>query len=95
MQKVYRVSRWIDISEIAGVMEDAKGKHSELLVSSIQETGQEQRPARMVGLSSLDSAQTSMEAGCTLITTSMVPEVRPKVVAKILSGFDGGGEKYD
>jgi len=38
-------------------MEDAsRGK--------IQETGQEQRPARMVGLFSLDSARSSMEAGC-------------------------------
>lgn len=39
------------------VMEDAEG-------SKIQETGQKQRPARMVGLSSLDSfAQTDMEVG--------------------------------
>ncbi len=30
---------------------------------SIQETGQEQRPARMVGLPALDSQKSSMEAG--------------------------------
>jgi hypothetical protein len=36
------------------VMEDAIG--------NIQETGQEQRPARMVGLSSLDSVQSGTEA---------------------------------
>lgn len=48
-----------------GVMEDASGVNTKLLKNSlIQETGQEQRPARMVGLSSLDSAESSMEAGC-------------------------------
>lgn len=39
----------------SGVMEDAGPK--------IQETRQEQRPARMVGLLSLDYDQTGMEAG--------------------------------
>lgn len=38
------------------VMEDEIG-----IKSSIQETGQEQRPARMVGLSSLDSVETDTE----------------------------------
>jgi len=37
------------------IMEDAIG--------NIQETGHEQRPARMVGLFSLDSAQSSKDAG--------------------------------
>ena len=50
--------------EIAGVMEDAMGKPNGLFKSPIQETGQEQRPARMVGLSSLDSARPSTDAGC-------------------------------
>jgi hypothetical protein len=45
-----------------GVMEDAIGKKNKSLGDLIQETGQEQRPARMVGLSSLDSAKISMEA---------------------------------
>lgn len=40
----------------SGVMEDAGGEQ-------IQETGQERRPARMVGKSSLDSSQARMEAG--------------------------------
>lgn len=45
------------------IMDDAgkqKGPSEEGL---IQETGQEVRPARMVGYSSLDSAKPSMEAG--------------------------------
>lgn len=46
------------------VMEDAKGEQYQPLFSgSIQETGQEQRPARMVGLSSLDLAKSSKDAG--------------------------------
>lgn len=40
---------------ILSVQDDAEG--------TIQETGQGQRPARMAGLSSLDSVQTGMEAG--------------------------------
>jgi hypothetical protein len=45
------------------VMEDAIGKQTESLqCDSIQETGQEQRLARMAGLSSLDLIQFSMEA---------------------------------
>ncbi len=45
------------------IREDARGKQKESLnCDSIQETGQEQRPARMVGLIRLDSAQISMEA---------------------------------
>ena len=40
------------------VMEDA----GDAVCVSIQETRQEQRPARMVGLSSLDFARTGMEA---------------------------------
>ncbi len=47
------------------VMEDARGTHTKEeatdVTSSFQETRQEQRPARMVGLSSLDSAQTHKE----------------------------------
>lgn len=39
-------------TDCPGVMEDA-----------IQETGQEKRPARMVGYSSLDFTKTGMEAG--------------------------------
>jgi hypothetical protein len=39
-----------------------KGEASEV-ASQIQETGPEQRPARMVGLSSLDSAQPDTEVG--------------------------------
>ncbi len=50
-----------------GVMEDAKGKNYRSRLSctgdQIQGTRHEQRPARMVGLLSLDSAQSSMEAG--------------------------------
>ncbi len=50
--------------EVNCVMEDAKGKKTEPFKNGyIQETGHEQRPARMVGLLSLDSAQSSMEAG--------------------------------
>ena len=51
------------------VMEDAGPSTWEIVQDgtpesvSIQETRQEQRPARMVGLSSLDFAQTGMEAG--------------------------------
>ncbi len=37
----------------------------------IQETGQDQRPARMVGYSSLDSAATGMEAGSDLSYSQM------------------------
>ena len=44
-----------------GVMEDASGKKG--VKTPIQETGQVRQPARMVGYSSLDSAQTGMEAG--------------------------------
>jgi hypothetical protein len=45
-------------------MEDAKGEQYQLPSGNlIQETGQEQRPARMVGLSSLDLAKSSMDAG--------------------------------
>jgi hypothetical protein len=46
-------------------MEDAESKNTKLSLNSlIQETGQEQRPARMVGHFSLDSAKSSKEAGC-------------------------------
>lgn len=41
-----------------GIMEDAQG-------SKIQETGQEQRPARMVGLFLLDSARVGTDADST------------------------------
>lgn len=44
------------------VMEDAVGVTETRECVSIQETRQEQRPARMVGLSSLESAQTGMDA---------------------------------
>lgn len=40
------------------IMDDARGTQTEAIdVASFQETRQEQRPARMVGLSSLDSAR--------------------------------------
>lgn len=45
------------------IMEDANNKREAMDVASIQETGQEKRPARMVGLSGLDSAQNDMEVG--------------------------------
>lgn len=47
------------------IMEDENGTKNEALSASIQETGQEQRPARMVGLSGLESniAEAGMEAG--------------------------------
>ena len=44
------------------VMEDAIGTNEMPEGISIQETRQEQRPARMVGLSSLDFVQTGKEA---------------------------------
>ena len=45
------------------IMDDAIGKHSggTECALQIQETGQEQRPARMAGFSSLDSAQSDTE----------------------------------
>jgi hypothetical protein len=45
------------------IMDDVYGKKNEASGASIQETGQEQRPARMVGLSSSDSAETGRDAG--------------------------------
>ena len=62
--KKVRGSLRLQSSGNAGVMEDAMGTQNGLLRSSIQETGQEKRPARMVGYSSLDSARPSKEAGC-------------------------------
>jgi hypothetical protein len=48
----------------SSVMEDAEGINTgSPQCGPIQETGQEQRPARMVGLSSLDSAYSSKDAG--------------------------------
>jgi len=47
------------------VMEDASGTNNKShLCDFIQETGQEKRPARMVGLSSLDSARFGTDAEC-------------------------------
>jgi hypothetical protein len=49
---------------ISSVMEDAEGANKgSPQCDLIQETGQEQRPARMVGLSSLDSVYSSKDAG--------------------------------
>jgi hypothetical protein len=45
------------------VMEDARDRSKESLGDSIQETGHEQQPARMVGYFSLESVQSSKEAG--------------------------------
>jgi hypothetical protein len=46
-------------------MEDAHGNKKKLLKSGlIQETGQEKRPARMVGLFGSESAKSGMDAGC-------------------------------
>ena len=45
------------------IMEDAGKQKRSLEDDLIQETGQEVRPARMVGYSSLDSAKSSMDAG--------------------------------
>jgi len=49
----------------ACVMDDAKDGYTNEApeCASIQETRQEHEPARMVGLSSLDSARAGMEAG--------------------------------
>jgi hypothetical protein len=49
-------------NESRSVREDPRGKKELRSRDSIQETGQEQRPARMVGLSSLESPLFSMEA---------------------------------
>jgi hypothetical protein len=49
--KDYKVCRRTRLGS-PSVMEDARG-------NTIQETGQEQRPARMAGLSSLDSSTTA------------------------------------
>jgi hypothetical protein len=48
---------------VPSVMDDANGNREANFTSQIQETGQEQRPARMVGLSSSDFAETGTEAG--------------------------------
>ncbi|MEO5971230.1 MAG: hypothetical protein ABIQ95_14980 [Bdellovibrionia bacterium] len=45
------------------IMEDASKQKRSSEGGLIQETGQEVRPARMVGYSSLDSAKSSMDAG--------------------------------
>lgn len=45
------------------IMEDAIGSNEARDRASIQETGQEQRPARMVGLPHLDSARSVMDDG--------------------------------
>jgi len=45
------------------IREDATGKKETPESVSIQETGQEQRPARMVGLSSSEDTQSAMEGG--------------------------------
>lgn len=48
----------------SSVMEDAQSGYTWASHDAlIQETGQKQRPARMVGLSSLDSATPRMDAG--------------------------------
>ncbi len=53
---------WSPVSQ--NIMEDGVGIYNELSSNdSIQEMRHEQRPARMVGLLSLDSAESSKEAG--------------------------------
>lgn len=57
-------SRWTQAGDGLSVMEDARSLAVDV---PIQETGQEQRPARMVGSTGLDSKhagiRTGMEAG--------------------------------
>lgn len=58
--KVCRGKRLAGKNSMPNVMEDSTGEKAVL----IQETGQEQRPARMVGLSDLDSISLAgMDAG--------------------------------